>query len=67
MITIFGLKVTYEVALFFVLFAASEIIGLNPKFKDNSVLGLIVRVASYLKPFRSEDDKIRKLKDTLKQ
>jgi hypothetical protein len=66
MITIFGLKVTYEVALFFTLFLASEMIGLNPKFKDNSVLGLVVRVANFLKPFRKEDDTIQKAKNSFK-
>lgn len=60
MITIFGLKVTYEVAFFFVLFFASEIIGLNPKLRDNSVLGVVFRVANYLKPFRQEDDKLKR-------
>ena len=66
MITIFGLKVTYEVAFFFVLFAASEIIGLNPKMKDNTVLQTVYRVANYLKPFRKEDDTIQKAKNSLK-
>jgi hypothetical protein len=60
MITIFGLKVTYEVAFFFVLFIASEIIGLSPKLRDNSVLGMVFRVANYLKPFRQEDDKLKR-------
>ena len=60
MITIFGLKVTYEVAFFFVLFFASEIIGLSPKLRDNSVLGMVFRVANYLKPFRQVDDKIKR-------
>lgn len=60
MITIFGLKVTYEVAFFFFLFISSEIIGLSPKLRDNSVLGMVVRVANYLRPFRQEDDKIRR-------
>ena len=66
MITIFGLKVTYEVAFFFCLFIASEIIGLNPKLKDNSILGMVFRVANYLKPFRKEDDTIQKAKNVLK-
>jgi len=66
MITIFGLKVTYEVAFFFCLFAASEIIGMNPKLRDNSVLGVVFRVSNYLKPFRKEDDTIQKAKNSLK-
>jgi len=66
MITIFGLKVTYEVAFFFCLFAASEIIGMSPKFKDNYVFGVVFRVANYLKPFRKEDDTIQKAKNSFK-
>ena len=66
MITIFGLKITYEVAFLFCLFFASEIIGLNPKLKDNSVLGVVFRVSNYLKPFRKEDDTIQKIKNSYK-
>ena len=46
--------------------AASEIIGLNPKMKDNTVLQTVYRVANYLKPFRKEDDTIQKAKNILK-
>jgi hypothetical protein len=65
MLTILGLKVSYETLLFFVLFIASEVIG-NSKLKENSVFAFIQNAAGYLKPLRREDDKIQKIKDVLK-
>jgi hypothetical protein len=65
MLTIFGIKVSYEALAFFALFIGSEIIG-NSKLKENSVVQVILRAVEALKPHRTEDDKIQKLKDTLK-
>jgi hypothetical protein len=65
MITIFGLKLSYEAAIFFGLFAASEIIGLS-KWRSNTVVQVFLKVVHLLKPLRSEDDKIRKFKDSLR-
>jgi hypothetical protein len=65
MITIFGLKLSYEAAIFFGLFIASEVIGLS-KYRSNSVVQVFLKVVTLLKPFRSEDDKIRKFKDSLR-
>ncbi len=65
MLTIFGIKVSYEALAFFALFIGSEIIG-NSKLKENSVVQVVLRVVEALKPHRTEDDKIQKLKDTLK-
>lgn len=65
MLTILGIKVSYETLLFFVLFIASEIIG-NSKLKENSVLQLVRDAIGYLKPLRREDDKIQKIKDILR-
>jgi hypothetical protein len=65
MITIFGLKLSYEAAIFFGLFIASEIIGLS-KYRSNSVVQVFLKVVTLLKPLRSEDDKIRKFKDSLR-
>ena len=65
MLTIFGLKVSYEALAFFALFIGSEIIGAS-KLKDNSIVQVILRVIDALKPHRTEDDKIQKIKDTLK-
>ena len=65
MLTIFGIKVSYEALAFFALFIGSEIIG-NSKLKENSVVQVILRGIEGIKPHRTEDDKIQKLKDTLK-
>jgi hypothetical protein len=65
MLTILGLKVSYETLLFFILFLASEVIG-NSKLKENSVLQLVRDAIGYLKPLRREDDKIEKIKDILR-
>ena len=65
MLTIFGIKVSYEALIFFGLFIGSEIIG-NSKLKENSVVQVVLRVVEALKPHRTEDDKIQKVKDTFK-
>ena len=65
MLTILGLKVSYETLLFFGLFVGSEAVG-NSKLKENSVVQIILAGVNALKPFRKEDDKIQKLKDTFK-
>jgi hypothetical protein len=65
MITIFGLKLTYEAAVFFALFLASELIGIS-KFKSNSVVQVFLKVVDLLRPLRSEDDKIKRIKDSIK-
>jgi hypothetical protein len=64
MITIFGLKLTYEAAVFFALFLASELIGIS-KFKSNSVVQVFLKVVDLMRPLRSEDDKIKKVKDSI--
>ena len=65
MITILGLKVSYEALIFFALFIGSEVIGAS-KLRENSVAQLFVRVVEALKPHRTEDDKIQRIKDTFK-
>jgi len=65
MLTIFGIKVSYEALVFFALFIGSEVIGAS-KLKDNSIVQVILRVVEALKPHRTEDDKIQQIKDTLK-
>jgi hypothetical protein len=64
MITIFGLKLTYEAAVFFALFLASEIVGVS-KFKSNSLVQIFLKVVDLMRPLRSEDDKIKKVKDSI--
>lgn len=65
MITIFGLKLSYEAAIFFGLFIASEIIGVS-KYRSNSLVQVFLKVIQLLKPLRSEDDKLRRIRDSLK-
>ena len=64
MLTILGLKVSSETIAFFALFIASEVVG-NSKLKSNSIVQLILNAVNSLKPFRTEDDKIAKVKDSI--
>ncbi len=66
MITILGVKVSYETLAFFILFIASEYIGLNKKLRANSVAQVIVRAARLSRPYRKEDDKLRKAFEVLR-
>lgn len=65
MITIFGLKLSYEAAIFFSLFIASEVIGLS-KYRSNSVVQVFLKVTDLLRPLRTEDDRLKKIKDSFK-
>lgn len=65
MITLFGLKLSYEAAVFFGLFIASELIGLS-KYRSNSVVQLLLKVVEAFKPHRTEDDQIKRVKDLFK-
>ncbi len=66
MITIFGVKVSLEALAFFILFLASEYLGLNKKIRSNTVTQFIVRAARLARPFRKEDDKISQIKKILR-
>ena len=65
MITILGIKVSYEALAFFALFLGSEIIGAS-KLKENSIVQILLRGVEAIKPHRTEDDKIQRIKDTFK-
>ena len=65
MITIFGIKLTYEAAVFFALFIASEYLGVS-KFKSNSFVQIFLKVVDLLRPLRTEDDKVKKVTDSIK-
>jgi hypothetical protein len=65
MLTILGVKVSYEALAFFVLFLGSEVIGAS-KLRQNSIVQVILTGVKSLKPFRKEDDTIQKIKDLLK-
>jgi len=64
MLTLLGIKVSYETLLFLGLFLASEVVG-NSKLKENSIVQVILSGINALKPLRKEDDQIQKIKDTL--
>ena len=65
MITLLGLKVSYETLAFFVLFLGSEVIAAS-KLKENSIAQVLLSLASYLKVIRKEDDKIQQIKNIFK-
>lgn len=65
MLTIFGLKVSYEALAFFALFIGSEIIGAS-KLRENGIIQILLRGVEAIKPHRTEDDKIQRVKDTFK-
>ena len=62
MIEILGVKLGYEAVIFFVAFAASEVIG-ESNLKENSVLGLVKKLIDSLKSVRTEDEKIEAIKE----
>ena len=65
MITLLGVKVTYETLAFFALFIGSEVVGAS-KLKSNGVVQLLLSGVNAMKPLRKEDDQIQRIKDTLK-
>jgi len=66
MITIFGVKVTYETLAFFALFIASEYLGMAKKRKSNSVTQAISMAAAYFSKTRTEDDTVRRIRRAFK-
>jgi len=66
MITILGIKVSYETLAFFVLFIASEYLGMTRKRKANSVTQAISMAAAYFSKTRTEDDYVRRVKRALR-
>lgn len=65
MITLLGVKVTYETLAFFALFLGSEVVGAS-KLKSNSIVQLLLSGINAMKPLRKEDDQIQRIKDTFK-
>lgn len=64
-VTILGSKLSGEAAAWMALFVASEVIGTS-KLKENSVVQVGLKAVRLLKPFRTEDNKLQKIKDALK-
>lgn len=66
MITILGIKVSYETLAFFILFITSEYLGVTKKRKANSVTQVISMAAAYFSKTRTEDDAVRRIRRTFK-
>jgi len=64
MLTFLGLKVSYETLAFLALFVGSEVVGAS-KLKENGIVQLLLNAVNSLKPFRTEDDKIQRVKDSI--
>ena len=62
MITILGIKVSYETLGFFILFILSEYLGIVKKRRANSVTQAISMAAAYFSKTRTEDDTIRRIR-----
>ena len=65
MITILGVKVSYETLAFFILFIASEYLGMTKKRKANTVTQAISMLAATLAKYRTEDDTVRRYRRAL--
>lgn len=65
MLTILGVKVSYEALAFFVLFIGSEVVGAS-KLRQNSIVQVLLAGVNALKPLRTEDDKIQRIKNSFK-
>jgi hypothetical protein len=65
-ITILGIKVSYETLAFFILFITSEYLGMTKKRRSNSVTQAISMAAAYFSKTRTEDDKVRRFRRALK-
>jgi len=65
MITILGIKVSYETLAFFILFIASEYLGMTKKRRSNSVTQAISMLAATLAKYRTEDDIVRRYRRAL--
>ena len=65
MITILGIKVSYEALACLALCLGSEIVGAS-KLKENGIVQIILSGINALKPLRKEDDQIQRIKDTFK-
>jgi hypothetical protein len=66
MITILGIKVSYETLAFFILFITSEYLGMTKKRRSNSVTQAISMAAAYFGKHRTEDDTVRRIRRTFR-
>ena len=61
MIELFGIKLSFEAATFFVLFLVDEIIPYTP-LRGNNIIQVLQGLVGAIKPTRKEDDVVRALK-----
>jgi hypothetical protein len=66
MITILGIKVSYETLAFFILFITSEYLGMTKKRRSNSVTQAISMASAYFSKTRTEDDTVRRIRRTFR-
>jgi hypothetical protein len=66
MITLFGIKLSYEAASFLVLFIFDELVPYLP-IKGNNIVQVIQGIIQQVKIFRREDDTIRALKGKIQE
>lgn len=66
MITILGIKVSYETLAFFILFISSEYLGIAKKRRANSVTQAITLAAAYFSKTRTEDDTVRRIRQAFR-
>jgi hypothetical protein len=66
MVTILGIKVSYETLAFFILFITSEYLGMTKKRRSNSVTQAISMAAAYFSKTRTEDDTVRRIRRTFR-
>ena len=66
MLTILGIKVSYETLAFFILFITSEYLGMTKKRRSNSVTQAISMAAAYFSKTRTEDDTVRRIRRTFR-
>ncbi len=57
---------SYETLAFFILFIASEYLGMTKKRRSNSVTQAISMAAAYFSKIRTEDDAVRRIRRTFK-
>lgn len=66
MITILGIKLSYETLAFLALFVASEVVGTS-KLKENSIVQLVLSLVDLLKPGRREDELLERIKQSARE
>jgi hypothetical protein len=61
MIEFLGIKISAEALVFLSLFVVSEVLPYT-RLRSSSIAQFVIQAAATLKPFRSEDDKVARIK-----